>query len=46
VDTEPGCYPAYYAAVAGALAAQPASREDLDEIRRMLDTFEKKKGSR
>jgi len=32
--------------VLGALAAQPASREDLDEIRRMLDTFEKKKGSR
>jgi len=25
--------------VLGALAAQPASREDLDEIRRMLDTF-------
>jgi predicted transcriptional regulator len=32
--------------VLGALAAQPASREDLDEIRRMLDTFEKRKGSR
>ena len=30
--------------VMGALAAQPASREELDEIRGMLDTFAKKKG--
>ena len=30
--------------VMGALAAQPASREDLDEIRRMLDAFVKDKG--
>ena len=29
----------------GALAAQPASREELDEIRSMLDAFAKKKGS-
>jgi BlaI family penicillinase repressor len=28
----------------GALAAQPASREELDEIRSMLDTFSKGKG--
>jgi BlaI family penicillinase repressor len=28
----------------GALAAQPASREELDEIRRMLDAFAKGKG--
>jgi BlaI family penicillinase repressor len=28
----------------GALSAQPASREELDEIRGMLDTFAKKKG--
>src|SRR5437867_1480245 len=28
----------------GALAAQPASRKELDEIRRMLDTFAKEKG--
>jgi BlaI family transcriptional regulator, penicillinase repressor len=28
----------------GALAAQPASREELDEIREMLDAFAKKKG--
>ena len=34
--------------VLGALAAQPASSEELDEIRRMLDKFEKnkRKGSR
>src|SRR5580700_1003998 len=31
--------------VMGALAAQPASRKELDEIRGMLDTFAKKKGS-
>ena len=30
--------------VMGALAAQPASREELDEIRGMLDAFAKKKG--
>jgi BlaI family penicillinase repressor len=30
--------------VMGALAAQPASRKELDEIRGMLDTFAKKKG--
>src|SRR5580704_7736957 len=30
--------------VMGALAAQPASGEELDEIRGMLDTFAKKKG--
>ena len=30
--------------VMGALAAQPASREELDEIRRMLDAFAKGKG--
>jgi BlaI family transcriptional regulator, penicillinase repressor len=30
--------------VMGALAAQPASREELDEIRGMLDTFSKEKG--
>ncbi len=30
--------------VMGALAAQPASAEELDEIRGMLDTFAKKKG--
>jgi predicted transcriptional regulator len=29
----------------GALAAHPASREELDEIRRMLDAFAKEKGS-
>jgi len=28
----------------GALAAQPASREELDEIRGMLDSFAKEKG--
>jgi hypothetical protein len=28
----------------GALAAQPASREELDEIREMLDAFAKEKG--
>jgi len=28
----------------GALAAQPTSREELDEIREMLDAFAKKKG--
>ena len=28
----------------GALAAQPASREELDEIRGMLDTFARDKG--
>jgi predicted transcriptional regulator len=32
--------------VLGALSAKPASREDLDEIRRMLDEFEKRRGSR
>jgi BlaI family penicillinase repressor len=31
--------------VMGALAAQPASREELDEIRGMLDSFVKEKGS-
>ena len=30
--------------VMGALAAQPASREELDEIRGMLDTFAQEKG--
>jgi BlaI family transcriptional regulator, penicillinase repressor len=30
--------------VMGALAAQPASREELDEIRSMLDAFAKEKG--
>jgi BlaI family transcriptional regulator, penicillinase repressor len=30
----------------GALAAEPASSEDLREIRRMLDEFEKGRGSR
>lgn len=30
----------------GALAAQPASAEDLKEIRRMLDQFQKGRGSR
>ena len=30
--------------VMGALAAQPASRQELDEIRGMLDTFAKRKG--
>jgi len=30
--------------VLGALAAQPASRKELDEIRGMLDTFAKEKG--
>jgi predicted transcriptional regulator len=30
--------------VMGALAAQPASRKELDEIRAMLDAFEKEKG--
>ena len=30
--------------VMGALAAQPASRKELDDIRRMLDTFAKEKG--
>jgi len=30
--------------VIGALAAQPVSREDLDEIRGMLDAFDKEKG--
>jgi BlaI family transcriptional regulator, penicillinase repressor len=30
--------------VLGALAAQPASREELDEIRKMLETFAKEKG--
>jgi hypothetical protein len=28
----------------GALAAQPASREELDEIRGMLDAYAKEKG--
>jgi hypothetical protein len=28
----------------GALAAQPASRKELDEIRVMLDAFDKEKG--
>src|SRR5271157_1682429 len=31
--------------VMGALTAQPASREELDEIRGMLDSFARKKGS-
>src|SRR6266567_8330126 len=31
--------------VLGALAAQPASREELDEIRGMLDAFAREKGS-
>jgi BlaI family transcriptional regulator, penicillinase repressor len=31
--------------VMGALAAQPASRDELDEIRGMLDAFAKEKGS-
>jgi predicted transcriptional regulator len=30
--------------VLGALSAQPASREELDEIKRMIDTFAKQKG--
>ena len=30
--------------VMGALAAQPASREELDEIRGMLDAFAKERG--
>jgi predicted transcriptional regulator len=30
--------------VMGALAAQPASREELNEIRKILDTFAKEKG--
>jgi BlaI family penicillinase repressor len=30
--------------VMGALSAQPASREELDEIRKMLDIFAKEKG--
>jgi len=30
--------------VMGALAAQPASRKELDDIRRMLDIFAKQKG--
>jgi len=30
--------------VMGALAAHPASRQELDEIRRMLDAFAKEKG--
>ena len=32
--------------VLGALSAQPASAEDLAEIRRMLDQFEKRRGSK
>lgn len=32
--------------VLGALSAQPASRGELEEIRRMLDEFEKRRGSR
>lgn len=32
--------------VLGALSAQPASRADLEDIRRMLDDFEKRRGSR
>ena len=32
--------------VLGALSAQPASGKDLAEIRRMLDQFEKRRGSR
>jgi BlaI family transcriptional regulator, penicillinase repressor len=31
--------------VMGALSAQPASRQELREIRRMLDEFEKKEGN-
>jgi len=31
--------------VMGALSAQPASRADLDEIRRMLDEYEQKEGN-
>jgi len=31
--------------VMGALAAQPASREELNEIRQMLDQLEKRKGT-
>src|ERR1700722_15902726 len=31
--------------VMGALTAQPASRDELDEIRSMLDSFAKEKGS-
>ena len=30
--------------VMGALSAQPASRKELAEIRKMLDAYEKKKG--
>src|SRR6266567_3688270 len=30
--------------VLGALSAKPASAEDLDEVRRMIETFEKGKG--
>jgi BlaI family transcriptional regulator, penicillinase repressor len=30
--------------VLGALAAKPASKEDLDEIRQLLDKFEKERG--
>jgi hypothetical protein len=30
--------------VIGALAAQPVSRKELDEIRGLLDAFEKEKG--
>jgi predicted transcriptional regulator len=30
----------------GALESKPASREDLNEIRRMLDEFEKRKGTK
>lgn len=32
--------------VLGALESKPASRQDLDEIRRMLDEFEKRKGTK
>jgi predicted transcriptional regulator len=32
--------------VLGALSAQPASAQELDDIRRLLDTFEHRKGSR
>jgi BlaI family transcriptional regulator, penicillinase repressor len=32
--------------VLGALSAQPASRADLEDIRRMLDDFEKRRGTR
>ena len=32
--------------VMGALAAQPASKEDLADIRKMLDSFSKRKGRR